>query len=180
MPRWIAIACVAAGCAHVELTVPPPDASAVERVAAYRAMHAVEHGATLTLANGREVGDPHAILPVVPADSAAARAVHRGDRAWRRGMIWGASGLAAGGLAMLARWAADRDGHGELGAGFEIGADVALVVGGGMASWSWYDEARADRDAFAAYDDGLRAELRVCVDGLQVVACDSPPARAAR
>ncbi len=29
-----------------------------------------------------------------------------------------------------------------------------------------------DRATFATYDDGLRAQLQLCVDGLNVVACE--------
>lgn len=76
------------GCSHVELKLPPADASSDERQHAYGRLrpkgteqyqmmdaHVMKWTGALVLNNDLEVTDPVDLLPVVPADSETAKAI---------------------------------------------------------------------------------------------------------
>ena len=105
MTRWalVGVVVLLSGCVkRVTLVAPPIDAPREERVDAWGALRPTALATTtwvdgrhrdrelatdvdtLTLGDGREVGDPRDLLAVVPPDSATARAVADWDRETRR------------------------------------------------------------------------------------------------
>jgi hypothetical protein len=176
---------------HAHLTPPPTDGTAEQRLAAYQQLsprgfgsfqnqHANDIG-FLVLGDGTRVYFPDDLEPVVPAGSPTALAGERHKSAWQRAKHWfkiGGLGFAAAiaipSIALLTMH--DDRARTEVIVG---GAGAGVVVGyvglfGGLIDMVQSNGERAS--AFLTYDDALRAELHLCIAGLEVYDCASGPA----
>lgn len=191
---------ILAGCFHVDVNAPPRSAPVAARVAAYQQLRPtgelhtittnqygrrVDHDLQLVTAGGVTVKHADDLLPVLDENSAAARTARQSgvarDRKWTW-MIGGSvvsligMGLFSTGMSMNLDDPAGDAGVGRerLGAGIMLGGAIAGAVG-----WYYYNHVEKSRRAatFANYDDGLRARLELCVDGLQLVDCARRTAR---
>jgi hypothetical protein len=115
------------------------------------------------------------LLPVLDDTSAAARSARRSADARTKKHGWLAVGIAATlvGTALMLVGNHEQDDDPDAGGGkFKAGMGIAILGGtiGVVASFSYLHTEHAERNAaFANYDDGLRARLSLCVDGLQLV-----------
>jgi hypothetical protein len=184
--------------ARVRLSAPPATASVAERAAAYermRALHVpspdvliaadgtvVNASRFLQLADGTRVYHPSDLEPVVATDSPTARAIreHReataSVRRWRNAAFIAIAASLLVSAAGLALWSADDSDAGKaLAFGGLIGTSVApLGLLATLGPEAEADDARLT--AFLTYDPSLRAAMRLCAEGRQVVEC--PPASA--
>ena len=176
---------------HAHLAPPPTDGNAEARLAAYQALSPRgfgsfqnQHGndiGFLVLGDGTRVYFPEDLEPVVPAGSPTAQAGERHKTAWQRAKHWfkiGGVGFAAAiaipSIALLTMH--DDRSRTEVMLG---GAGAGVVVGyvglfGGLIDLVESNGERAS--AFLTYDDALRAELHLCIAGLEVYDCASGPA----
>lgn len=176
--RLVLAVAVVAGCYRVDLRAPAPAAPVAERAAAYERLRPRAVADPLVLADGTTVRYAEDVLPVVAPDGAAAahaRRAARARRGWRRS-IYAAIGVAAAGMVLVVAGAENRGTSDLPERGPTFGPGVALFIAGGAVAGvgTWYFGARereARRAAFAAYDEGLRARLALCVEGLAIVAC---------
>ncbi len=191
-------AALAAGCVpHASLTAPAASAPATERVGAYERLSSRARQDTITVAtlwrlpvrrttdfialgDGSRVYHAEDLLAVVPPDSPTARAAERSRHARKLSHGW-LGAVIAGTLV----------GTGLVYAGIddwdpaEDGLPALTWVGFGFAlagSLSWIPQmyyARVSNDekvsAFATYNDSLRKQLALCVDGLRVIDCAETP-----
>ena len=183
------------GCAacisHANLSPPSVGGSADDRLAAYQRLaprgfgsfqnhHANDIG-FLVLGDGTRVYFPEDLAPVVPEGSPTARAAegHRG--AWSRAKHWlkvGAVGMVGAVVVPTVALATMRDGdmRTEVMVG---GAATGLVIGVwgfGAAAVNLVESNGERASAFLTYDDALRAQLRLCIAGLEVYDCAAGPA----
>ena len=179
------VAIALAGCvSHVPLAAPQPYAPPEAREQTYASIGpALIHdtGALrppeLILRDGSTVVDPTDLLAVVPVDSPTARAAHRARAAHSQAMslalggltielagaVWSASALARD-LSTNAMQFRREDGLAFATVG--VGAVIALA-----SLYYFRIENRERAAAFATYDASLRAHLRLCTNGLAIVAC---------
>jgi hypothetical protein len=186
---------------NVPLQAPPPNAPPEVRMQAYAnlapAGTAVDTSVTVTnhaayvsqsteliLHDGQTVYDPTDLLPVIDAQSVAAQAAQRSASARTTAAYWALAGMiavVAGGI-VLGADGIQSGGFDAAGnptpAGLNTTGDVALVailagaVIGGIGAGYYRHVAHEQKlVAFATYDDALRAHLRICTNGMQVVAC---------
>jgi hypothetical protein len=186
-----------AGPPHVRLEAPAAGAPAAERVAAYAELRRLDASETvvvdgrgdvvessgdfLALGSGQVVTHAEDLLPVVPPESAtakaAARARHLDDAARPyqvAGLVVGVAGLALGGYSL-----ANDDG-----AALPLLGLGLVFAGTGIAAVPTIradQQAEAERiSAFEHYDADLRRRLDLCVSGLDVVACGAAAGAAAK
>jgi hypothetical protein len=145
----------------------------------------VNEQSSLVLKNGAIIYDPADLVPLVPADSVTAQAAlasHSDHRKSRVAFYGGFTALVAGTVMYfidgyqtlieapngqtLRKAGITPVGYAGLGIG-GVGALIGAVVGT-LYTRRAQTEALA---AFAAYDSGLRAQLRICSQGMQLVAC---------
>ncbi len=183
-----------AGCiSHARLDPPPLGATAAERIAAYQRLsprgfgsfqnaHANDIG-FLVLGDGQRVYFAEDLIPVVPPGSptAIAGARHRGawDRAWHWLKVGGIGYAAAIAIPLVALGTMkDDDARTEVMIG---GAALGTTIGtiGMVGAAINAVESNGERaSVFLTYDDALRAELHLCIAGLEVYDCASGPALA--
>ena len=179
---------VACGHPHYSLTVPPPTAHPMERLAAFHQLRPTGMGAVTTcssrggcntksylvLADGREIWHPEDLEPVVAPQSRAGVAVRRIRQLYRRGKAWGVvlGVVSAVGIGLGAA-AISRESEplfyaslGTLGAGFAVAGTAILITN--------FQLSNATAELFDQYDVGLAAQLNICARGLAVVPCDAP------
>lgn len=133
----------------------------------------------LVLGNGESVVHADDLLPVVSPTSATARNGERARdaRSSKRWSLLGAlASIVVGSVLIVDGVHTDpQTGIATVGSESDLGLAVmtiGTIVGAVGYVYFSYDEGRADRAAFATYDDGLRAQLQLCVNGLQVVPCE--------
>lgn len=193
---------LSSACSHVALgPVPARTAGPLERVGAYNALRAAGHATDvhvavtktyvsvnteqrLILASGVSVEHADDLLPVLDSTTPAARAAHRSGKARRTKFVWATAAITmlAVGTAMLFMSHQDDPDCDVLVAPCDYtneamlwGAVGASVVGalGGIGYWYYGRVEHRERSvAFATYDESLRTSLGLCVEGLQVVACE--------
>jgi len=183
---------LSAACGGVSLQAPPRDASADDRLAAYHRLEPAAKNAAgagtwvgglggLLLSDGHVVEDPDDLLPVVGDDSVTARAARRAARQ-RRAKHWmiGISlATAAVGAAILVpvgdRQTSPHDRDRTWIAGGAILLVAPLIAYFGVSYYSRRE--RVSRAAaFSTYDASLRARLRLCTRGFDVIDCDAAAA----
>jgi hypothetical protein len=137
-------------------------------------------GCSTTAASSIELGDGtvvrHAddLLPVLPADGAAARNARASARARRRKHIATLVSLGAsiGGVALLY----DRL-HRDTGSTRELKAGLGMLLVAGISAVVYGVSNAQEEDrrvaAFRTYPDELAAHLRLCSTGLALVACEA-------
>jgi hypothetical protein len=182
---WFLVAC---GHPHYTLNAPPPTAAPIERLQAFYRLRTKGVGTVTTcrgtscssnqylvLADGHEIWHADDLLPLVPADSQAARD-HRdynrktaNQRLWLYGTL---IGIAAG-IAMIHYGWEDEGPTDLLWAGVGVTAAGALIGGGG-AYITGLQAQSAKRRMFEHYDEGLAAQLNICASGMAIVPCDAP------
>jgi hypothetical protein len=181
----IASAC---GKPHVHIAAPRPDLTPDERVRLFgelrsrgETISAITCGSPgpcevdtgIRLANGTEVHHVEDLLPVLAADSVAAREVDASLASARNAWLWGVPGVAVGIGGGVAGYLADG-----VNTQFVVGLSVMVVgilVGVIGYRLSRSAERRHARAAIGAYDEGLAKRLTVCVSGLAVVPCAAAP-----
>lgn len=138
---------------------------------------------SVILANGQTVHHAEDMLPVVAADSPTAEAARRHAYHRKRasiGYTLGTIGLlvALGSVAIPIIEGIDEQ---PTGGGPDIwwpgviGGGVAFLVGSGVAYYNGSRARDAKIAAFATYDESLRQNLAVCVEGTRIVDCDAQP-----
>jgi len=190
----LVLAALSGACiSHANLAPPPVDASGADRLAIYQQLAPRGFGSFqnrrsndigfLVLGDGTRVYFPEDLAPVVPAGSPTARAGRAHVGAWARAKHW----MKVGGIAFASSVIVpavalatmdDSDRRTEIMIG---GAAGGFVVGMGsfIAGAINLVDANGERaSAFLTYDDALRAELRLCVSGLEVFDCATGPASA--
>jgi hypothetical protein len=130
---------------------------------------------TLYLANGTQVHHPEDILPIVAADSAAARSVQASLRSRSTRRVYtvvALAGLLAAAIAIREAWSQDEVEFTTGTKALAIGGAGAMLVGS-IGSY-YYNEKAADEhgDANTQYNEGLASRLKVCTRGFGVVACE--------
>jgi hypothetical protein len=191
------VAVALAGClVNVPLQAPPPNASPDERMQAYANLapaatttsvvvtnNAVTVHSELILHGGQIIADPADLLPVVDPQSVTAVAAQRSADARSTARVWGIAalvGVVAGAIVLAADGIQTPgvDAMGNATGGITttgvvaiVGMSVAAVVGGIGAAYYNHIAHEQKQAAFATYDDALRAHLRICANGLQVVPC---------
>jgi hypothetical protein len=191
-------------CFHTNLAPVSPTMPPDQRGAAYMQLRPVqqEHTVTVTssrngisvvendeliLGNGETITHADDLLPVVaPQSPAAAAATRSRDARHHKYTAWllGTAAVVVGTVMMID----GLDSHSESDyrassmneawAGVGV-ATIGALVGYGAAWYFQFEEHRERRAAFATYDDGLRAQLDLCVSGLNVVPCEAPAPAAA-
>ncbi|HUQ04959.1 MAG TPA: hypothetical protein VM261_20795 [Kofleriaceae bacterium] len=202
---FVATTLVAAlsGCFHVALQAPPRDAPVEARVAAYQQLRQtgqlhtittnqygaqVDHEVDLVTASGMTVKHADDLIPVLDEHSAAARTARASGSARQKKWLWIVGGTVVSTVGFGMMWSGmnanfdDPDGmagqdRANLGIGLGIGGAVAGAIG-----WYYYRHVEVSQRAatFANYDDGLRARLDLCVQGLQLVDCAAVTPASAR
>ncbi len=187
-------AAVLAGCFHVSPQAPPRDAPLEARIAAYQQLRPtgqvhtittnqygaeVGHDLDLVTASGMTVKHADDLIPVLDENSAAARTARKSGSARQNKWLWMVGGMTVSTAGFGLMWSGmnanfdDPDGMaGENRANLGIGLGVAGAVAGAIG-WYYYRHVEVSQRAatFANYDDGLRARLDLCVQGLQLVDC---------
>jgi uncharacterized membrane protein YedE/YeeE len=198
-------AALAAGCVpHASLTAPAARAPATERLGAYERLSSRARQDTVTVAtlwrlpvsrttdfialgDGSRVYHAEDLLAVVPPDSPTARAAERSRHARKVSHGWlGAviAGTLVGTAFVYAGFASDDWDSAEDGLPTLTWVGLGLAAAGSL---SWIPQmyyARVSNDekvsAFATYNDSLRKQLSLCVDGLRVIDCAKTPTPSAR
>jgi hypothetical protein len=186
MSKWSLLLLALTACLkpHAALLAPPPGASAEERVKAYESHRprgeskssVVQEGDAvaertdyLILGDGTRIYHPEDLTPLVAAESRTAQSAARSKDATEQLTLIAYIGAAVtiAGVAVMAVGGTDSDlFYPGLGASL---LGVGGVVGAGIYYWPTINDERTS--AFSTYEDDLRKQLDICVNGLEVVAC---------
>ncbi|HEX5059791.1 MAG TPA: hypothetical protein VFV99_10555 [Kofleriaceae bacterium] len=172
---------------HVNIAAPPPNLTPDQRVDAFNKLRTeatgvevvttCNHGCTSTstpllrIGAGNVVRYAEDLLPVLPQGSPAAAAAHDVETARHKAKRVSRIGglvFAAGFVTMMLA--------------FNYGDELALIGGatmaGGLIGWAYgvygYDREIKEKTklVFNSYDESLATTFNVCVNGMNVVACE--------
>jgi hypothetical protein len=173
---------------RVSLHPPLPTLQAEQRVLQFQALRRGAEGAevvttcgrggcttkqteVLILRNGAQIWYAEDLLPVLPAESAAASAAREVASARRSMKRTGRIGMlmfVGGFVASMVGFANENDPL--------MYSGLAVTLGGlGAGAYTFVYErriSRKTREAFDHYDEGLAANFAVCVNGMAVVPCE--------
>jgi hypothetical protein len=191
-----AIAALLPACFHVDVTAPGPTAPAQARIDAFRRLRPIgEHqtiavttsangavsvssSTSLILGDGTEVTHADDLLPVLPAESVAAHAARASGDARQHKWAWMLIGDAVGivGLGLLMSGMNQTDPNPQFTTQDQVA--LAMGIGGPLVGTIGYfvynhDEHSRRAAAFATYQEGLTAQLNLCVSGLNMVPCET-------
>ena len=191
---WIAGGCISTG-PNVTVRPPRPDLTPDQRVATYDELHGVseteaivsncsingcktaDDQLSMRLANGVTIHHPEDLLPLVSPDSEMARHVRATRSALIKIVLWGAAGavaMAAGGYLYIKESAARNDPSAHTTGKYVAGGLFFSGMLGEVVAYHYRSRVLDETDlAFRAYSADLARTLRVCVNGFEVVACES-------